>query len=176
MLAMELAKLPPPKPARAATTSMIPNGVSGLPTTTPSRIEGMSRSAAEIIVQLRPPNLATMNVYGKRIVAPTRLGTEISQNASELVNANPASGSITTTMLHSCQTMKPRNSAKIDQPRFRRATERPSDCQKSESSGSQPSIQLPGLRVRVVEPVAATSAPAGGVTVVVIASPSGRYV
>ena len=94
---------------------MTPKGVSGLPTTMPRRIAGISSSPAEIIVQLRPPNFATMNVYGNRIVAPTRLGSEMSQNASELLKAKPAAGSITTTMLHSCQTMKPRNSAKIDQ-------------------------------------------------------------
>ena len=43
----------------------------------------------------------------------------------ELVRVNPAPGSITTTMLHSCQMMKPRNSAKIDQRRLRWAIERP---------------------------------------------------
>ena len=99
MLAIELAKLPPPKPANAATTSMTPKGVSGFPTTMPSRTDGISSRAAEIIVQLRPPTFATMNVYGNRIVAPTRLGSEMSQKASELENAKPAEGSITTTML-----------------------------------------------------------------------------
>ncbi|MCY1250751.1 hypothetical protein D9M72_644180 [compost metagenome] len=59
---MELAKLPPPKPARAATRSMTPNGVAGLETHSASPMEGIRSSSAETMVQLRPPNLGTMNV------------------------------------------------------------------------------------------------------------------
>ncbi len=33
------------------------------------------------MVQLRPPKIATMKVYGNRKVAPTRLGSEMSQNS-----------------------------------------------------------------------------------------------
>src|SRR5680860_309258 len=78
MLDIELAKLPPPKPASAATNSITPNGVSGFPTLNPRAIDGMSRRPAEMIVQLRPPNLGTRKVYGNRRVAPTRLGIEMS--------------------------------------------------------------------------------------------------
>src|SRR6187431_3044282 len=57
MLAIELAKLPPPTPPSAATSSSTPNGVSGLETTMPSSTAGMSSSPAETIVQLRPPKI-----------------------------------------------------------------------------------------------------------------------
>ncbi len=50
------------------------------------------------MVQLRPPNLGTMKVYGMRSVAPTRLGIEISQKISVVSNVKPAAGSWTTTM------------------------------------------------------------------------------
>lgn len=143
MLAIELAKLPPPTPPSAAISSSTPKGVSGLDTAKPRSVAGIRRSPAETMVQLRPPKMATMKVYGKRSVAPTRLGSEISQNASELDRVNPAPGSITTTIDQSCQMMKPRNSAKIDQPRLRRAMGRPSLCQNFGSSGSHPSIQRP---------------------------------
>ena len=46
-------------------------------------------------------------------------------------------------MLHSCQTEKPRNSAKIDGHRLRRATRRPFAAQNDASSGSQSSIHRP---------------------------------
>ena len=42
-------------------------------------------------------------MYGKRSVAPTRLGIEMSQKIWLLSKAKPAAGSSTTTMLHSCQ-------------------------------------------------------------------------
>ena len=102
----------------------------------------------------------------------------MSQNDSELVSWNPAAGSITTTMLHSCQMMNPRNSAKIDQPRLRRAMARPDAAQNVGFSAFQPSIQRPGRWV------SATGASAGavvrdgaavsvidGVSVVVMAPP-----
>lgn len=62
MLAIEEAKLPPPSPARAATSSIVANDVSGLLTTTESPMVGISSSRAETMVQLRPPNRATMKV------------------------------------------------------------------------------------------------------------------
>ena len=45
MFDIELAKLPPPKPARAATNSMTPNGVSGLETQMASAIAGIRSSS-----------------------------------------------------------------------------------------------------------------------------------
>ena len=50
-------------------------------------------------------------------------------------------------MLQSAQTAKPRNSAKMDRPRFRRAITRPTEAHWPSSSGFQPSIQRPGRRV-----------------------------
>ncbi len=62
MFAIELAKLPPPKPASAAMVRRTPNGVSGLPTAIASPMAGMSSSRAEMMVQFRPPSRGTMNV------------------------------------------------------------------------------------------------------------------
>ncbi len=166
---MELAKLPPPTPPSAAISSSTQNGVSAFCTAKPSSVAGMSSRPADTIVQLRPPNVATANVYGKRRVAPTRLGSEISQKDSVVVSAKPAAGSITTTMLHSCQTMKPRNSAKIDQRRLRRAIARPCEAQKAASSGFQPSIHRPGRRVGDVGGVAVSGVVLVGAVLRVVA-------
>src|SRR5690606_22839995 len=72
-------------------------------------------------------------------------GIEMSQKIWPVSKVNPAAGSDTTTIDHSCQTTKPRNSAKIDQPRFRRAMARPWPSHCTWSSGFQWSIQRPGL-------------------------------
>jgi hypothetical protein len=134
--------------------SITPNGVSGFDTASARPMLGMRRSAAETIVQLRPPKRGTMNVYGMRRVAPTRLGMEMSQKISPVVNSKPAAGRETTTTDQSCQTTNPRNSAKIDQRRLREATPLPSASHWAVSSGSHPSIQRPGRRV-MPEPLAA---------------------
>src|SRR5919112_736010 len=148
ILAMELAKFPPPKPARAATSSMTPKGVSGLETHSARPMEGIRSSRADTMVQLRPPKRGTMKVYGMRSVAPTRLGMEISQKISDVEKLNPAAGSWTTTMDQSCHTTKPRNSAKIDQLRLRRAMVRPADSHCCLFSASQLAIQRPGRNSR----------------------------
>ena len=62
MFAIELAKLPPPNPASAATVSITPKGVSGFETHSPRPMVGISRSRAETMVQFLPPSLGTMNV------------------------------------------------------------------------------------------------------------------
>jgi hypothetical protein len=62
MLAMLDAKLPPPKPADAATISISQNGVSGRATKYASAIVGMNSSAALTMVQFRPPKRGTANV------------------------------------------------------------------------------------------------------------------
>ncbi|CAH0327316.1 hypothetical protein SRABI128_05982 [Microbacterium sp. Bi128] len=81
---------------------------------------------------------------------------EISQKISLVENLKPAEGSWTTTIDHSCQTTKPRNSAKMDQFRLRRAIERPADSHCSLFSASQLAIQRPGRWSRVrVPPVLA---------------------
>ena len=79
-----------------------------------------------------------------RSVAPTRAGVDTSQNIWSTVRVKPTPFSWGTTMLHRAQTAKPRNSAKIDQPRLRRAVGRPTEVHWSGFSGSQPSIQRPG--------------------------------
>ncbi len=62
MLAIEEAKLPPPKPAVAATASSAANGRWGWATAQASDTQGISRSAAEAVVQLRPPKTGTAKV------------------------------------------------------------------------------------------------------------------
>src|SRR5688500_13436097 len=83
-----------------------------------------------------------------RSVAPTRLGMEMSQKISDVLKVKPAPGSWTTTMDQSCQTTKPRNSAKMDQLRLRRAIERPWDSHWCLFSASQLAIQRPGRTSR----------------------------
>jgi hypothetical protein len=61
MLAIELAKLPPPTPARQDTTSRVVNETPGSSTTAVAMV-GTSSSAALMIVQFRPPNVATAKV------------------------------------------------------------------------------------------------------------------
>ena len=61
MFVMDDAKLPPPNPAKQATTRNVVYDVPGCMTIA-ARIVGISSSAALTIVQLRPPNRATANV------------------------------------------------------------------------------------------------------------------
>ena len=62
MLAIELEKLPPPKPAVAAIRQNAQYGVSGLVTAQANPRVGISSRAALAIVQLRPPTFATTRV------------------------------------------------------------------------------------------------------------------
>ena len=62
MLAIDEAKLPPPKPAVAAMRMNTQYGVSGRCTKYANSSVGMSSSKALITVQLRPPNFGTANV------------------------------------------------------------------------------------------------------------------
>src|SRR3712207_5060799 len=143
MFAMLLAKFPPPTPAVAATRTMTQNGVCGFCTTTASPAQGTISSSAETIVQFRPPNLGTAKAYGNRRVAPTRFGTAMSQNSWCSDNEKPDLFSDVVTMVHSCQTEKPRNSAKIDSQRLRWAVRRPVASHWATSSGSWSSTQRP---------------------------------
>src|SRR3954454_4109010 len=81
MLAIDEAKLPPPTPASAATISRVLNETPGF-ITIAAAIVGTSSSRALKIVQLRPPNRATANVYGIRRTEPTSAGAEVSRNLS----------------------------------------------------------------------------------------------
>src|SRR3954449_9922156 len=102
------AKLPPPSPAVAATSSIIQNGVSGWVTKYASANVGMNRTAALKIVQLRPPNFVTAKVYGNRISEPISPGTAISWNNWSVVYGKPACGSLVATMLQTSQIENPR--------------------------------------------------------------------
>src|SRR6478735_11629886 len=148
MFAIELAKLPPPKPAVAAITQKTQYGVPGSCTATAKSSVGTSSSAALIIVQLRPPNLGTANVYGSRSSDPTRLGSATSTKSCCGVKEKPICSRNAELTLQISQTEKPRCSAKIDQIRLRLATRRPPPSQNCGSSGRQSSIQWPA-RARV---------------------------
>src|SRR6478736_8305613 len=157
MFAIELAKLPPPKPAVAAIRQKAQYGVSGFCTATAKSSVGMSSRAALIIVQLRPPNLGTANVYGSRSSDPTRLGSATSTKSCCGVNEKPICSRNAELTLQISQTEKPRCSAKIDQIRLRRATCLPPPSQNSGSSGRQSSIQwlsrrVPGAPVAGADP------------------------
>lgn len=58
MFVIDDAKLPPPTPPIAATSRSVPSDVPGCMTTA-ANPAGTSSSAALMIVQFRPPNLAT---------------------------------------------------------------------------------------------------------------------
>ena len=75
MLVIDEAKLPPPKPANAATTMKVVYDASGRFITHSVNSVGIRSSSALTIVQLRPPNFAGATVYGIRIAAPTSVGS-----------------------------------------------------------------------------------------------------
>ncbi len=118
------------------------------------------------MVKLRPPNLATANVYGNRRAAPTSVGSAVSRNlpAASMPYSGPRNSTITDQML---QTEKPMCSEVTDQNRLRLATLSPPPFQNVVSSGRQSSIHrpcrpglltaAPGVRVPVVVLVSLTS-------------------
>ncbi len=116
---------------------MTENGVAGLRTKATSSEEGMRSKSALTMVQFRPPNFGTANVYGKRMSAPMRPGTATSVKSWSVVYAKPILGNRGATMLHISQTENPICSARIDQKRLRRATNRPSVSQNVSFSGFQ---------------------------------------
>ena len=79
MFAIEEAKLPPPTPAVAARTISVEYDTPGRIRTAASTA-GISSRPALTMVQLRPPNRATANVYGIRSTDPTSAGTAVSRN------------------------------------------------------------------------------------------------
>jgi hypothetical protein len=79
MLVIEEAKLPPPTPANSDTINSVLNDTPGL-STIAIMIDGTRSSNAATIVQLRPPNFPTANVYGSRSNAPTSVGAAVSRN------------------------------------------------------------------------------------------------
>jgi len=178
MLAIEEAKLPPPTPASAAMPTSAMNGSSGLLTAQARAPVGRSRRRADTTVQLRPPNRGTAKVYGIRSVAPTSAGVETSQNISLTLRSKPTPLSCGTTMLQSAQTAKPRNSAKMDSQRLRRAMGRPVVAHWVGFSGSHPSIHRPGrcssAEARTSSVGGAVAGPPGRVRVEVMVAPSAR--
>jgi hypothetical protein len=144
MLAIEEAKLPPPTPVIAARIIRVVYDTPGF-TRIAVGIAGRSSSAALMIVQLRPPKVATAKVYGSRSADPTSAGTAVSRNfpAGSTWYAGPRNSTITDQMV---QIEKPRCSAKMEKIRFRRATLAPPSAQKVGSSGRQSSIHRPRRR------------------------------
>src|SRR5712692_5781203 len=107
---------------------------------TASNPAGITRARALATVQLRPPKRATANVYGTRSVAPTSVGIATSVKSCDVEKWKPALFRLTAVTLHSTQTEKARNSAKIENVMLRRATLLPWASQNASSSGVQCSI------------------------------------
>jgi hypothetical protein len=61
MLAIELAKLPPPRPHSSASTTIHSKGVFGSCTARPMPTAGSSRLAVASVVKRRPPIIGTAN-------------------------------------------------------------------------------------------------------------------
>ena len=142
MLAIELAKLPPPTPAMQDTTSSVVKETPGSRTIAVAMV-GRRSSAALMIVQFRPPNLATAKVYGRRTKAPSAVGRVVRRNLPAGSMPNTDSGRKSTSTDHRLQIEKPMCSEKIEKKRLRRATDLPVTSQKEGSSGRQSSIHLP---------------------------------
>src|SRR6478735_10339072 len=101
---------------------------------------GMSSSSAEMMVQLRPPKVATANVYGSRSTAPSSVGSAVSRNlpAASMPYSGPRNSTSTD---HIDQTEKPMCSEITEKTRFFLAIRAPFSAQKTGSSGRQSSIQ-----------------------------------
>ena len=158
MLAIDEAKLPPPKPAVAATSSSTPNGTSGLLTTQarPERRDEQQQRGDD------GPVAAAEERHGERVGdAQQRADARGDGEDREALagGKRPAVGAgrdegavaasnvpyiLTTTMLHSSHTEKPMCSAKIEKTRLRNAIALPCASQNTSFSGSQRSIQRPG--------------------------------
>src|SRR5437870_12298104 len=98
-------------------------------------------------VQLRPPKRATANVYGRRRVRLTSVGTATSVKSSAVEKRKPALFRLTAVTLQRTQTEKARNSAKMEKVMLRRATALPRVSQNWSSSGFQSAIH--GLATRL---------------------------
>src|SRR5438552_15633062 len=119
MLAIDDEKLPPPTPAIAATISIVLNDTPGC-SANAATIAGSSNSAALTIVQFRPPNFATANVYGSRKNEPTPAGTVVSRNFCD--GSKPYSGPRNSTNTdHSVQIENPMCSDRMEKLKLRRA-------------------------------------------------------
>ena len=82
MLDIDDAKTPPPTPARDARMMKTWKGVSGFCSAIPAPRAGRISSSVVMKLALRPPEMATMNAWGMRSVAPARPATAGSVNRS----------------------------------------------------------------------------------------------
>src|ERR1700760_2941430 len=98
---------------------------------------GINSTSAENTVQLRPPNLAVANVYGKRRHAPTSVAVAPSRNLSPAEKPYTDAGMNNTITDQIDQIEKPMCSAVTDQIRLRRAILSLPASQAAVSSGSQ---------------------------------------
>src|SRR2546421_5866054 len=123
MLVIDEAKLPPPTPVIAARIISVVYDTPGL-TRIAVGIAGSSSRAALMIVQFRPPKVATAKVYGSRSTEPTNAGTAVSRNlpAGSMWYAGPRNSTMTD---HIVQIEKPTCSEKMEKMRLRRATRAP---------------------------------------------------
>src|SRR6266568_2080606 len=123
MFAIEEAKLPPPTPATAARIIKVVYETPGAISRAAGMV-GSSSRAALMMVQFRPPNLATAKVYGSRSTEPSAVGTAVSRNlpAGSMWYLGPRNSTMTDQRL---QIEKPMCSEKIEKIRFRRATRAP---------------------------------------------------
>src|SRR4051794_39063585 len=123
MLDIDELKLPPPTPANVATARRVPKPTPGC-NTKAAAMEGISSSAAAMIVQLRPPNRRTASVYGRRRNEPTAAGIVVRRNFCD--GSKPYSGPRKRTKTdHIVHTEKPMCSEMIEKIRLRRATAAP---------------------------------------------------
>src|SRR3954464_6582427 len=99
-----------------------------------------------MIVQLRPPNLATAKGEGRRTNEPSAVGSVVSRNLPAGSMPDTGSGRNSTSTDHRLQIEKPMGSGKIQKSRLRRGPFLPVAAQNRESSGRQSSIHLPGRR------------------------------
>src|SRR2546423_12795441 len=111
MLVIEEAKLPPPTPVIAAKIISVVYETPGL-ISSAAGIVGRSSSAALMIVQLRPPKVATASVYGSRSTEPISAGTAARRDfpAAPSGEAGPTDNTSTE---HIVPTGQPPGSAKI---------------------------------------------------------------
>src|SRR5881392_2074747 len=96
MFVIDEAKLPPPTPVIAASTISVVYETPGLIRIAAGMV-GSRSSDALMIVQFRPPKVATAKVYGSRSTEPTNAGTAVSRNlpAGSMWYAGPRNSTMT---------------------------------------------------------------------------------
>ena len=82
MLDIDEAKAPPPTPEMPASTTKVKNGVSGFCSAMPAPTAGRHSIRVVMNLTFRPPQMAIMNEFGMRSVAPIRPATAGRVNSS----------------------------------------------------------------------------------------------